>query len=418
MLKNIPINKIIVGERFRKDFGNIDELATSIKIKGLLHPIVVDEKYNLIAGERRYKAHIQLGFSTIMVNIMSGLDELEKKEIEIEENIKRKSFTWQEECYGLKAIQELKQSIFGAKVSGHAMENGWGVSDTANELNISVGKVSIDIALAKALELYPELSKCSCKADAIKLLKDKGRKETMIVFPTVINTNNILRNVDCQLGLKLLDNESIDFILTDPPYGINIDKAQEYKNRYDNVYSDVPMEIENLLDLVFRDCYRVLKEDKIAIFFYPIQKYEWTKRLLERVGFEVFSCPIIWTKGGGFPYASTLTLPVINYETMLFCRKGKSKLNTSLLTHYVIPSVTSNLKIHPLERPLQLLRIFIESCSNPGDIVLDCFAGSGSTLIASLELNRNVIGFEKDITYFTDTTERINKHVQKIKGEK
>ena len=87
-------NQIKVDEsRFRKDFGDISELAESIRNFGLLQPVVIDRDFNLIAGERRLRACLSLGLEEILVRFYDELDELTAREIELEENIRRKQFT-------------------------------------------------------------------------------------------------------------------------------------------------------------------------------------------------------------------------------------------------------------------------------------------------------------------------------------
>ena len=95
-MTKIKIDDINVGERVRADYGDISALATSIQRYGLLHPIVIDEKNNLIAGERRLKAHVKLGKKEIEVKRFSELSDIDKKEIELEENKQRKTLEWQE----------------------------------------------------------------------------------------------------------------------------------------------------------------------------------------------------------------------------------------------------------------------------------------------------------------------------------
>lgn len=65
----VDISSITVGERIRKEFGDIDALAASIDELGLLHPIIIDKHHKLLAGERRLRAAKKLGWTTIPVTI-------------------------------------------------------------------------------------------------------------------------------------------------------------------------------------------------------------------------------------------------------------------------------------------------------------------------------------------------------------
>ena len=107
----IPIEDIIIGDRFRKDLGGIETLSKSIKSVGLLHPIVVSKNLELIAGRRRIEACKKLGWKKIPVHIVS-LEDLKRGEYE--ENAKRKNFTASEmaaidDFYGPEAKAEAKK---------------------------------------------------------------------------------------------------------------------------------------------------------------------------------------------------------------------------------------------------------------------------------------------------------------------
>jgi len=96
----IPLDQIEIGERRRRDYGDLKALARGIKQIGLLHPIVVDrngkESYRLVTGERRLRAAQILDWSTIPATLRDHLSEAELHEIELEENENRKSLTEQE----------------------------------------------------------------------------------------------------------------------------------------------------------------------------------------------------------------------------------------------------------------------------------------------------------------------------------
>lgn len=101
----IEINKVIVNDRIRKDFGNIDELAQDIKENGLINPPVVTPEFELIAGERRYRAMKSLGWQQIEVRIMSVQDALHKLKLEISENENRKEFSFKERMEWAKLLE-------------------------------------------------------------------------------------------------------------------------------------------------------------------------------------------------------------------------------------------------------------------------------------------------------------------------
>lgn len=104
----IPISQIKIKKRVRKDLGNLDDLKESLKFYGLMNPITVNKRYELIAGERRLQAAIQLGWTNINANVVDNISEIEELEMELEENNQRKEFTDEELMEGYKRLQRLR----------------------------------------------------------------------------------------------------------------------------------------------------------------------------------------------------------------------------------------------------------------------------------------------------------------------
>lgn len=92
----IDINKVSVGKRIRKDYGDIQSLSDDIKKNGLINPPVVTPDYELIAGERRLEAMKKLEYKQIEVRVMSVEDHEHQLKMEISENEERKEFTYSE----------------------------------------------------------------------------------------------------------------------------------------------------------------------------------------------------------------------------------------------------------------------------------------------------------------------------------
>ncbi len=108
----VPIKDIKIKKRVRKDLGNLDDLKDSLRLYGLLNPITLNSRYELIAGERRLQAAIQLGWTNINANVIDGISEVEQLEMEIEENNQRKEFTDEELLEGYKRLERLRNPGF------------------------------------------------------------------------------------------------------------------------------------------------------------------------------------------------------------------------------------------------------------------------------------------------------------------
>lgn len=108
----VAIKDIKIKKRVRKDLGDLENLKDSLRTYGLLNPITLNSRYELIAGERRLTAATQLGWTNIQANIIDNLTEVEQLEMEIEENNQRKEFTDQELLQGYMRLERLRNPGF------------------------------------------------------------------------------------------------------------------------------------------------------------------------------------------------------------------------------------------------------------------------------------------------------------------
>ena len=103
----VPIESIVIRTRVRKDHGDLNQLMESMKKYGLLSPILINRKSELIAGHRRLEAAKRLGWHTVNVVVIDRENERDKLEIEIEVNVQRKPFTTEELTEGLTRLERL-----------------------------------------------------------------------------------------------------------------------------------------------------------------------------------------------------------------------------------------------------------------------------------------------------------------------
>ena len=104
----VSIKDIKVKRRVRKDLGNLEDLKDSLRRYGLLNPITLNSKYQLIAGERRLEAAKAIGWTSINANIIDNLTPLSQLEMELEENNQRKEFTDEELMEGYRRLARLR----------------------------------------------------------------------------------------------------------------------------------------------------------------------------------------------------------------------------------------------------------------------------------------------------------------------
>ena len=230
----VSISQIKIGDRQRSSLTDIDKLASSIQRFGLLHPIVVDREMNLIAGRRRLEAHITLREENIEATFRDELSPLQRKELELEENIQRVDLSWAEQCDAREELDRIKKELYGEKFQGR--EEGWNLSDTAIALGESESLVRHDVMLSKAMKVMPELRKCKTKSEAFNVLKRERTNIKRAAFAKEIdrrikeNPEEQLVQIiegDCLKVLEGMEEESVDMCICDPPFGVNLDGIAE-----------------------------------------------------------------------------------------------------------------------------------------------------------------------------------------------
>ncbi len=404
-------------KRVRSDFGDIRELANSINEFGLMHPIVVDKlpeedradgkEYILIAGERRLKAVCLLGWKEVPATLIGDTNEVSRKAMELEENVKRKDLHWIEQEACIAQLHELKQALLGVAVDGSRTDAGWGVRDTAKLLNKSLGSVSSAIKTTEILNTRPDLKakiKDLPKTVAGTVLRRELKREEM---EQKVKNCDIKLSVDLMLGdceylIDTLEDESVDLLITDPPFGnpMIVNTGLTDKSAYNFVTTNVST-LDYMLPLMQRLVPKLARKLKVGAHVYiftgmGVSYYE-QMLILRQNKFLIDDLPLIWYK------CRPSTLPrdysyVSSYEVCMFGHFGekKKRLMKPLSNLFSMQPPNEKTKVHPLQRPTELLELWIENSSDVGDLVLDCFAGSGSTLYAARKLKRRAIGFEKD----------------------
>ena len=143
----LNIDEIKIKKRVRKDLGDLSTLKDSMKRYGLLNPITVNSKHELVAGQRRLESAKELGWTSIPVKVLDINDRISQLEIELEENTQRSDFTDEELMAGYEELEKLRNPGFFKKlwnriVSFFTLSNEKSVSRKAEKLHHSM-KMSI-----------------------------------------------------------------------------------------------------------------------------------------------------------------------------------------------------------------------------------------------------------------------------------
>lgn len=208
----------------------------------------------------------------------------------------------------------------------------------------------------------------------------------MAVEPYFDRDGITLYHGDCRAVMPAIPEGSINAVVTDPPYGTQADR-DGYGRRHSS--GGVGRFIEGDSDLSALDgmlaCVgRVLRPNSwLAIFCSP-KRHAETAALIERHGFPVAG-EVVWDKaaaglGGGLRY---------QHETILLCRHGKPAGRDALFSviRAFLPRDGKHRR-HPHEKPVELMTALVRYCARPGQVVLDPFAGTGSTLVACVKSGR------------------------------
>jgi len=207
---------------------------------------------------------------------------------------------------------------------------------------------------------------------------------------------------------KIIDDETIDLILTDPPFGqdkkygrANLLPSTTDKN--DKGGSRV-IHNDNNLDWLMPFCeesYRTLKKDRYLIAFCQWRTIDMFKLALQGVGFNIVTVGV-WDKGNaglGAGFAE-------GYENFIVAEKGKAT-REFFRSNLIREPRVSGRPIHPHQKPVKLMKIFIDLLTERGDIVFDPFLGSGTTVYACKELKRHYLGSELQPNFYDHIIKQI-----------
>ena len=209
---------------------------------------------------------------------------------------------------------------------------------------------------------------------------------------------NKIYNTSFQEGCKCIEENSIDLLLTDPPYGINLTPQRSTgKFHKEKVVNDNTLEW--LPDLV-NESYRVCKNT--VLVFCNWQNYDKFKHEFEKK-FTIKNC-IVWNKdwfGMGNNFRPNHEFIMMGCKTNV---KTKSNNLSNILTYR---RMSPQKMLHSCEKPVPLLELLITELTEENEVVADFFGGSGSTYEACIKTNRKYIGFELDEKYWEIANKRV-----------
>lgn len=416
---SIDPHKINVGTRYRTDNEVDEEFLDSIRDKGILQPITVDEAMNLVAGGRRLAAARQLGLTEVPVLVRAISDELDLRECELIENAFRRDLNWLDRNNLVNRINELMEEKHGKRGSQ---------ARTAELLNKSVGGISRHVALNKALSMFPKLAECKTEDEAVKLFRKLSEKviaKQLVKDHVEQSAKASESKIEESLGITLARNaadhynvgdafEGMQYMLDeglrppialvelDPPYAIDLQDVKKGDDRKNmGEYNEIAKEdyiafLSKMLDY----CHKVTPASCRFIIWHAVDWYSEITGRLRLLGYEYDTIPCIWVKPSG-QTASPDRYLARCYESFIVAWKGSvppiPKRGRSNVFEY--NTAPHSQKYHPTQRPVELMAEVLRTFAYPGSIIMIPFLGSGATLRACYRLGMTGFGWDLSEVY-------------------
>ena len=219
---------------------------------------------------------------------------------------------------------------------------------------------------------------------------------------------NKVYNMDCMDAIKLLDDNSIDLVVMDPPYLLNLTKVKNTSSF--NNYANELIGLKDGFDLKVLDLL-IPKMKKINMYIYCSKRQ--VKDLIEYFISKDCNYEILtWHQQNPSPLINNNYLPDTEY--VIFAREKGVRLYGNYHTkrkYYIsgVNQVDKKKYKHPTIKPLPFIENHIINSSKEGDLILDCYCGSGTTLVGAIKNKRNFIGFEIDKNYYEIAKQRVEE---------
>lgn len=430
-------------DRQRKNARADEGLVNSIRERGLINPIILRDGNTLVAGERRLDAFKQLQLTHVPARLFESLTPLGQHLLELDENLQREDLSWQDKTQAIAAYHALRVADFPAwTMQGTASDLGWSVNKISQTLIVAKHLDDPDVAgaqtftgafnlinaradraiaaaTARGLIVADDLATSAVHAlpaDASRedktaaLLSDLGDDIDLVANTTsalldkfdVAEAAVAALNESSTLERTLADDTRIqhgsflewapdytgapfDVIHCDFPYGKNYAGSN---TRRTGRATTVPTYADGA-DIYFAlvDCFleyqdRFVLPSAHCLFWFDMSHYCWTVEQFTAAGWRLTQPhPLIWTKNYQGVAADPQRRPRHCYETALLFSRGDRRIRKLDQDHF--EERVSDDKLHMSQKPLAMLRHFLQLVVDEHSAVLDPTCGSGSALAAA-----------------------------------
>jgi len=342
--------RFIKDDRYKKLLKSLKEFPQMLEKR----PIVVDESNTVLGGNMRLKACKELGLKEVWIDTAEGWTDKQKSEFIIKDNVGYGEWDWD------------------------ILANEWD----------SVELIDWGLDVPDIQELYPEP-----EAEEDDYIKPDNMQVDVVLGDLIeIGEHRLLcgDSTDSDQVAKLMNGEKADMVFTDPPYGVNYQSDMRTKSeKFDVLENDNIFITEwiNNLPLFSRGFVFVWTSWKVL--------KQWLE-FCEPIG--ELSNLIIWDKGGSGIGDLKKTFST-DFEVALVYNRGAEIKGKRLGSVWSIKKDAGTKYLHPTQKPVELPATAIKNIINKNNCVLDLFMGSGSTMVASHQLNRKCYGMELDPKY-------------------
>lgn len=424
----IPRNQLAINTRQRKEIprGTLLELRDSILENTLLHAPVAQrispDSYVLVAGERRtraidliaeekkfflYDEQVISPGQIPLVLLDEALNDIQRAEVELAENVVRLELPWQDRIAALAYIHNMRrvenpnQTIMDtarAVIAENTRELAGAQGGTAE--STMVRNIRQATIINEHLD-KPEIAKARNATEAFNLIV--ANEQRAFEAELIRRGQRKVTTIEVRHGslfdiLPKLETGTVDTIFSDPPYGIGVDTGG-FRSRtvVHHNYDDSPDTAKAICSCILTEGFRICKSRANLFIFCDIDLFGWLKESSARAGWDPFRTPITWVKSdseGMAPWGREGFRRTT--EWIFFARKGQKGLIHSPVDVLRHNRVHRDDREYGPEKPVPLIKELLAASTLPGDYVLDPCCGSGSTLVAARELNMRALGIEID----------------------
>lgn len=450
----IQVLDIYIGDRKRKDLGDIEDMMKDLVENGQLQPILVrppteveqehiSEPWILVAGGRRLASAMRLGWMEIAAFVRHDpIDEVRHRVMELHENLKRKEMTWQEEADAKNEILKLRQIEDPNLTAG----------DVAAEIGDSKATFSRAVAASEAMEKRPELRQASSRKAALRAsdVADhlEARKRVDEESKSAIEEleQRVLAD-DAVNFLQKYDN-FFDVIVSDPPYGIEFWKQGQKTDAETNLseYDDSQAAAYALYKEMFPAMAKAMRTTGWVLLFGSAESYRQMEDVWRNTcrihkspmnlfmdtdqslrceegrhsevrceGYQPEIIPWIWYRPNSRNPARFPELHAQNvYEYILVVNMGDALLAKPTGNLFVHDAEYGNERFHGNQKPIELIADLLSVVSYPGDRFCDPCFGSGAHLAAAASLSMHCYGCDLNPSLRSIALGLVAKHFKPI----